>query len=384
MTTPPSHRIAPPAALSRLLVALIGLLAVLAYPSWSAAQDDDGADAQAPITWGIRPSSATGPDGRNAFEYALDPGDTIEDYVGVSNFGDEPLGLAVYASDAFNTLGGDFDLLPAIDAPVDVGAWIAFAEPVVTVPARSRLDIPFRLTIPANATPGDHAGGIVASLTLPETSPDDSRVAVDRRVGARIYLRVSGDLAPSATIDDLDVTYDHNRNPVGRGTATVTYTITNTGNVRLTGTPTIKIAGPFGLGRRTIPGDPVAEILPGNHLTFRTTVDRVAPLARLTTTVTLDADTVGVDDAPSVPAATGTRKGWAMPWTQLGVLVLLVAVAVVWRRRRRQRKRDLEAKLAAARAAGRNEALLSATDAAATNGADPAEQPSPELADEGR
>lgn len=342
--------------IARLLAA--ALTTALTVTGVAHAQDDEsGSEAsdEAPITWGIVPSSATGPDGRSAFDYDLDPGESIEDYVGVSNFTDVTLELAVYANDAYNTAAGDFDLLPAAEAPVDVGAWVEFAEPTVTVPPRSRLDIPFRLTIPDNATPGDHVGGIVASLTRLDTSPTDSRVAVDRRVGSRIYLRVSGDLAPAATISDVRVAYDHSLNPAGRGAATVDFTVTNTGNVRVGGAPTVEISGPFGLAGRTVTAEPFEELLPGNHLTFRTVVGGVAPLFRMSTTVRLSADAVGVDDPPDVPAATATTANTAMPWTQLGVLIVLIAAVLLWRRLRRRRRREAAARLAAAREEGRQE-----------------------------
>lgn len=325
------------------------LLSVGSTPGGSAQEDADRAEA---VTWGIGPSSPAGPDGRTAFEYELDPGDDLEDYVGVSNFTDEPLELAVYASDAITTPDGAFDLLPASEEPIDVGSWIAFADESVTVPPRSRLDLPFRLDIPDNATPGDHVGGIVASRTTTTTGDDGSQVAVDRRVGARIYLRVSGDVTPTATI--TDVTVRHDSAGLG-GAAEVTYTVTNTGNLRLRGTPTIEVEGLFGIGRRAVDGTEIPELLPDKALTHTVVVPDVRPAVRLRATVQLEA--TGIDDDTPVPPATGHATTWAVPWLVLAFLAVGTIVAVIVRRRRSARRRRTEAQISAAREQGRAEAL---------------------------
>lgn len=369
----------------RVLVAVLLLLVGLAPVILSVrapaalAQDQPAARAQdeapgdgdgAAITWGVRPSSAAGPDGRDAFAYSIDPGTSLEDFVGVSNFTDQPLELAVYASDAFTTAGGGFDLLPADRPPVDVGAWVDFEAPAFTVPPRSRLDIPFRLEIPANATPGDHTGGIVASLASPGADTDGNRLTVDRRVGARIYLRVTGTLQPAITVSDVALDYHGTRSPAARGEAVVTYTIANTGNVRVRATPAVEVAGPFGLAPVTAQGTPIEELLPGSQITVRTRLDDVAPMGRVKATVAVSAGTLGTDGVP-VPAVNGRANAWAIPWPQLAVLALVGAAAVAWRRHRRRRRRDLKAKLAAARAEGRAEAAVigRSTDDAQKEGA---------------
>lgn len=60
------------------------------------------------------------------------------------------------------------------------------------MPAGKRADIPFEFKVPANATPGDHIGGLVASVRQTEESADGQRPEVERRVAARVYLRVTG------------------------------------------------------------------------------------------------------------------------------------------------------------------------------------------------
>lgn len=308
------------------------------------------AATEGPVTWGVVPSTANGPDGRAAYDLQLDPGGTRTDYVGVSNLSEQPLELAVYASDAFTTEGGGFDLLPADEDPTDVGSWVTFDQPTVVVPARSRLDIPFRLDVPTNATPGDHPGGIVASLRTPGSEADGGQVAVDRRVGARIYLRVAGDLEPQLTVDEVRITPHPSLHPARAGSATVGYRVRNTGNVRLDGEVALRIAGPFGLAARTTRLDDLPELLPGDELDLSTEIEGVASLGRVTATVTVDPR--DPTDGTEPPSARASSSSWALPFVHLGIAGLLASVVLLRRKRRRHARARHEAELAAARAEG--------------------------------
>jgi WxL interacting protein linking bacterial and host surfaces len=341
------------AAATALVIAVAAGL--LSPPPPVAAQADPEA-----ITWGVVPATADGPDGRAVFDYKLDPGAELVDHVAVSNHSTEQITVAVYASDAFTTADGGFDLLPAAEPPTDVGSWIALDSGSLTVPARSRVHVPFRLSVPANATPGDHAGGLVASLTGVGTDPA-GQVQVEHRVGARIYLRVTGELRPQLTVERIDAEYDGTWNPFGGGTLTATYTLRNTGNVRLTGAPGVEVAGPFGLGRRDAGGDPLPEMLPGDAFTATVRATGVLPLIRLTTTVAIQPSATDGEQLEPAPSLAEARADvWAPPWSQ-GLLLLLVGAGAAgwwwWRRRRRRR---VAAQLAAARAEGRAEALRTA------------------------
>ncbi|MFD0638853.1 WxL protein peptidoglycan domain-containing protein [Catenulispora yoronensis] len=191
------------------------------------------AHAPGTSTFGIQPKP--NPNERAAFSYNANAGASVKDTVVVSNFGDQPLTLHVYANDAINTSDGGFDLRPSAEPPKDSGAWVKFDDPkpFQIVPPKSKVELPFTLSVPANATPGDHAAGIVAALTMPSTDGKGNRVNVEQRVGSRIYLRVAGDLKAQLAVTHAVATYHGTWNPLGSGTADITYLITNTGNVRL-------------------------------------------------------------------------------------------------------------------------------------------------------
>ncbi|WP_431879475.1 WxL protein peptidoglycan domain-containing protein [Micromonospora marina] len=312
------------------------------------------APSPAAATWGVAPSTARGPNGRPAFSYKLDPGAILTDYVGVTNHSSRPLTLNLYASDAVDTTRGGFDLLAAGQKPTDVGSWVRLPRRTVTIPSASRLDVPFTLTVPRNATPGDHAGGIVASLIDVGSDARGNRVAVDHRVGARIYLRVTGELQPTLTIKDLRVRHTGSVDPLTGGTVTATFTVRNTGNVRLAGQPVLGVAGPFGLARRSVTGAALPEILPGGELTTTVRMPGVPPLFRLTADATVTPVAVGDQVLDPPPRASTARAAvWAVPWPQLALLALLALAGWALIATRRRRAAQVARAVAAAREEGR-------------------------------
>lgn len=333
-----------PRAMVRALLSVLAAAILIGSPA--AAQDGQ---AGQPRTWGVQPASKEGPSTRAAFTYDAAPGETISDAVRIANFSDRPLTLSVYATDAFNTDEGTFDVLAADAQPDDVGSWVQLERTEVTLEARASTDIPFTLTVPANASPGDHAGGIVASLATDAVDGAGNKVKVDNRVGSRIYLRVDGPLRPELTVTELDLTYDGTTSPIGKGKAEVRYTIENTGNARLSAEQALTLSGPFGLASTEVELDDVPELLPGSTLQLRAPATEVFPAGRLTAELELmpkAADDVDVD--PTATAATV----WAVPWTLLALIALLV-IALVVRRRLKRRKA-----VAPVEAAGSDPALV--------------------------
>ncbi|GAA0433261.1 WxL protein peptidoglycan domain-containing protein [Leifsonia naganoensis] len=319
-----SSRTAPGRA--RLLAGLLPALlvaAVLAIGGVSApalAADGD-------VTWGVRTASnANGADRQN-FAYRVEPGKQVSDALVVSNHAATPLELDVYAADGFTTTSGQLDLVTQDTKSVAVGAWTALPSGRVTVAPGASVEVPFTVSIPADATPGDYAGGLLTSL--PHTTQENG-ISVDRRLGIRMHVRVEGALAPAIAVEKMHVDYSGSFNPFGAGSATVSYTVHNTGNVRLSAGQTVALAGPFGW----FPVDTgevaaVPELLPGESWTVSVPVDGVVPAFWLTAKAAL---------SPKLPAVTGSTPGvdgvaaeagaLAVPWALL-VLVLLVAAAVV-------------------------------------------------------
>lgn len=176
--------------------------------------------------------------------------------------------------------------------------WFSFAEPRVTVPARTRAEVPFTVTVPANGTPGDHPGQVRVALR-------------ERTAKVPVRLRVTGQTLPALAVENMRVE--------GEG---VRYTVVNRGNTVLTprlalhaqgwrGTVAERKARPMGV--TLAPGERVTrtEQWPGTP-----TWERVD----LTLTVT----------AGGGAQATAETRVSSIPWTPLGLgaLVLLAGTAL--------------------------------------------------------
>ena len=147
------------------------------------------------------------------------------------------------------------------------------------------VEVPFTVTVPDNATPGDYVGGIVTSLTQ---SGDAEGINVDRRLGIRIRLRVGGELKPSLAVEDLHVATPA-RQPVRQGRRHrhlhdpqhgQRHPVGPAGGVRLR--PVRPGCGPRA---GTIAAPP--QLLPGETWKVTVPVHGVAPAVRLTATATL-------------------------------------------------------------------------------------------------
>ncbi|WP_405890043.1 DUF916 domain-containing protein [Streptomyces sp. NBC_00133] len=337
MITTSARRMA--AVLAACLLAVLPAAAGAASAAATVVATRPGDGGQGRTTFGVQPSAAKKPDARPHFSYGATPGAAVKDHIAVFNYGKEPLTLRVYAGDAFTTADGGFDLFAAHHRSTDVGSWVKLGKNLLSVPGRSHVVVPFTLTVPRNATPGDHTGGIVASLSAVRSDKKGSKVAVDQRVGARIYLRVAGELRPRLTVEGLHTSYHGTANPFGTGSATVTYTVRNTGNVRLAAHQAVRMRDLFG-GKATVFGaHDIAELLPGDAVKVTASATGVLPAVRDTTVVTVDPRPVRGDIKHRVlPRVTRVEDFWAVPWALLALLLVAAGALTLLLVRRRRRR----------------------------------------------
>ena len=281
--------------------------------------------------WSVQPATATGLSGKSEFVFEGQPGQQFDEFVALSNLGDKQLSFTVYATDAYTGGDGSFALLPLLEQPKKLGTWLAMPPRSYAVGPGKRVIIPVKLVIPANATPGDHAAGIVASVTEEVTSPEGKKVNIDKRVGTRVYVRVAGAVQPSFAADNVQLRYGGG---LFSGDMTVTYTLRNTGNIRVHGDSRIEVTGPFGIKLGASEKREVPDLLPGAEVTVTSKVSGVAPLGQLSAAVVVNP----VSSEGLLPTASRSASMWVAPWAYAAILVLLIAliVALVWFVRRRR------------------------------------------------
>ncbi|WP_229073304.1 DUF916 domain-containing protein [Actinoplanes sp. DH11] len=309
-------------------VAALLIAAALVVPASPAAA------APASLTWTVQPATAAGPDGRRWVERTLDPGQVVTEHLAVRNFSDASAAFRLTAADGYLTGKGRFNMLPSDRESVDGGTWITVQDSV-TVGAGKTAVVPFTITVPADATPGDHPAGIAASVAGQKGS-----VQVESRVGFRVLLRASGDLAPAMAADDITTTYQRSWNPLRPGTLTVDWTAVNTGNVRLDLTGEATTSEVFAL--RSASAVAAGEILPGDRRPLRARIDGVWGLGPVRTTVAL---------GPAAPTSV-TVTTWLVPWPQLLLVAAVALVLAGLRGHARLRRRRLESLLEQARLEG--------------------------------
>ncbi len=125
------------------------------------------------------------------------------------------------------------------------GVPIAFAESRVRIPARTRAEVPFTVTVPTGTAPGDRSGEIVA------------RDADGRAQRVALRLRVTGPELTALTVEQVKVRADG-----------ITYVLVNRGTTPLT--PSLAVRADGVLGRlldrapRTLPVDLPRAAAPGS------------------------------------------------------------------------------------------------------------------------
>lgn len=301
------------------------------------------------LSWSVAPSAtAEGP--RPTFEYAVDPGTEIKDTFVITNEGTVAADFSVYATDAINDFEtGSLGLLPRNEPPNDLGSWITTDVAELRLEPGSRATVPFTILIPSDASPGDHAAGVLAS-TLTSGDTDGSAVVLDQRVGARVNMRVSGPLAPAVEVSALTSSFAPSLNPFAAGDADVDYAVRNNGNIRLDVTQKLDIVGPFGISLGQVTPEPVENLLPGQAASVKADVSGVGALFLAWSTVRLVPGPVGSAAAPANdpdavadPAApveetidpnaavefapaSATTMSLAVSWTLLALIVILLVV----------------------------------------------------------
>jgi hypothetical protein len=264
------------------------------------------------------------------------PGQTVKDSVTISNLSDAPQKLNLYAGDAAVTeLGGTLGLTTPEQEPTGVARWIKLSKNEVTLKPGDSADVPFTLSVPRGAAPGDYVGGIAASNFT--TSVDSSGATIRQRnaVGARVYVRVQGPLNEELSVEKVELTQvEPRRLPfVGEaGTATLVYRVANVGNVRVSpkGTLTLK-----GLGGRQLV-DPidltVPELLPETSVVLTVPgISGLPSIDRVSAEVTL----TGNDSS-----ASGSTSAWVvspLAVVVVAAVVLVLFAMITWLLRRRRR-----------------------------------------------
>lgn len=293
------------------------------------------AHAEDTVSWALAPAGSS--DGSRASDrpdlsYASAQGAVVTDAVTLYNLGTVQMTFSVYATDAVNSDSGEFELLGGGEQPSGVGSWVSLAQELITVPAGMQATIPIEIAVPANAPPGDYAGGIVASVSTAGSGEQGQAITVERRTGTRLFVRVKGEYLPALAVSGVTTDHHGSLDPLG-GRATVEFSLENRGNMRLGGRPVVSVSGPFGIGRRTITMPELSEMLPGETIRLSVELDNVPSLLKLNTEVRIVP--IGIGGEADLREVVGRDSSFAPPTSVLALLFVLIVLVLVVRARRR-------------------------------------------------
>lgn len=216
----------------KIYIFLLAFWAVLVFGAGSASALESG-------KLGIFPTDfkEDDPKTRSWFVYTLKPNGEVSSSVTIQNKGKEKAQLRIYPVDATSNKDGAFTLFSQ-GTKNDVGGWITLNTDQVEVEAGSKITVPFTLTIPPLATPGDHVGGI-AIESKEDLNLSTSGVKLVQRLGVRFYITVEGERVENLSIKNIKVTESG-------GQTYLSYSLANTGNMNLSPKGSLKIGSVFG------------------------------------------------------------------------------------------------------------------------------------------
>ncbi|MFG2723388.1 hypothetical protein ACGFW5_34570 [Streptomyces sp. NPDC048416] len=285
------------------------LLCALPAPAARAAPPAGGQWTAAPASGGgTRPSA----EGRPYFYLEGAPGTVLEDTLSLSNPSGAPLTLTLRGAAAYNTADGSLAVRRTPDP------WIVLASPEVRIPPHTRADVPFSVTVPAGAQPGDRPAALTAALG-------------GREVDIRLHVRVAGPTLSALTVESVRV-------DTSRGL--IRYALVNRGNTALTPRLAVRADGVFGRALDRAPRLLPVELLPAQRVELTEPWPHPPALDRVD--VRLDVTAGGGAHSSATAAAS------FVPWGAVagaGLALLggaAAAVRLVLRRRRASRAGSAE------------------------------------------
>jgi hypothetical protein len=306
--------------LAHALAALAAALVLVAIPD-PAVAGNNGSFAVQPT------SAADSAIPRQYFVYTLPAGQTVQDSVTITNLTEQTKTFLVYGADGFTTpADGALGLRSRTDPQHGVGAWISMSRGEVSVAPKASVDVPFTMQIPAGVASGDHVGGVVVLDTAITPGSGGAKIGIQQAIAARVYARVDGPVHAGLTITGIWLY--HARTP-----AVVTYTLKNTGNVRLGPDVTTTVTGALSGSIQSTAKQLPADLLPGEQASYKVALRPLPVVDSLTVRIVASTDQVN---------ATGSASVLLLPWwvVVIAVAVLLwMAGTAFWLIRRRRRRR---------------------------------------------
>lgn len=198
---------------------------------------------------------------------AAKPGDVIHRELVISNVNTRGLPVGLRAESLYFQ-----GVIPGVDIkPYDASSWVKFVDDHYVFNPKETKQIPIRIEIPENASPGGHYAEItVRGLSFEQLSRQVPTSIVVPEVSSTVLINVAGNIRESLQITSKDLFPSHaTKNSI----VTTEISVINSGNVHDLVTPTIVLVNTSGT-EKAIPMQ-AKLVLPQTATTF--THDWVVP-----------------------------------------------------------------------------------------------------------
>lgn len=160
------------------------------------------------------------------FDLTMQPGTTRALEVDIANDGDAATAAKTYAADVYTIINGGFGGRLRDQAQTGTTSWIDYPTSVLQLAPGEGTLRPFKVTVPADAGPGEYITSLVLENDQPITNDGALGLNEVFRQAVAVVVTVPGLRSPGLAIGAASHT-------VVAGTSTVQVAVENTGNVRL-------------------------------------------------------------------------------------------------------------------------------------------------------
>lgn len=188
---------------------------------------------------------------QDIFVYKLDVNQSKTDGVRVYNNTTEKKTILVYAVDSVRSSDGAFACAQLVDEKKDVGSWIKLEKEEITIDSGKNEEVKFTITVPQNASVGEHNGCIVIQEKeiITRGTKQSNGVNISFRSATRVAITVPGEIKKSLEITNFTVQSvknenenSNNNNSTSKVKLRILSSIKNNGNVSLDALIKIRIS----------------------------------------------------------------------------------------------------------------------------------------------
>jgi hypothetical protein len=278
------------------------------------------------------------------FHFDLAAGGVASGEVVVLNDGTEPLKVMVYASDQKVDDKGNITYqtptrgdLTSLALP---SSWTTIKMPAnskslgnipyLELAPGQRIPVKFSMTVPPDVTPGDHNVLIFFETFEPPKPGQGAQSAVSGRLGARVTLRVAGELVHKLEVRPFTVP----QYVIG-GIVPFDFFLRNEGNVdQRVGARMLLLDGSGNEVQRKTAIDGVTSFAGTNRESSGTLLADKLPVGQFTVRVDLSpVDDTGKATNSGADTITETRTVWLIPFwliVLIAVIIILVFIRIIW------------------------------------------------------